>query len=178
MIISEQKIFKLRNTALEKHNFSMWIFIKLTNNTIEKKICFIVEFEALTKSLSYILFILSILKTKLWKILSSENYVHYSFRNLKNLLQDENEIIFFSWQNAYQFCRFHHQHVNDALKTVLNDSLEDTKIESVNDKEELEKIQEKELFNKRNSQKDEKSCSLENKLNNRAQDLNHHWLEN
>jgi hypothetical protein len=104
--------------------------------------------------------------------------LHHFFRNLKDLLRDENETIFFSWQNAYQFCRLHHQHVNDALKTVLNDSLEDTKTESVNDKEKLEEIQEEELLNKRNSQKDEKSCSLENKLSNRAQDLNHHWLEN
>jgi hypothetical protein len=56
----------------------------------------------------------------------------------------------------------------------LNDSLEDTKTESVSDKKELEEIQEEELLNKRNSQKDEESCSLENKLSNRAQDLNHH----
>jgi hypothetical protein len=61
-----------------------------------------------------------------------------------------------------------------VFETVLNDSLEDTKTESVSDKEELEEIQEEELLNKRNSQKDEKSCSLESKLNNRAQDLNHH----
>ncbi len=60
----------------------------------------------------------------------------------------------------------------------MNDSLEDTKTESVNDKKELEEIQEEKLLNKRNSQKDEKSCSLENKLSNRARDLNHHWLEN
>ncbi len=44
--------------------------------------------------------------------------------------------------------------------------------------EKLEEIQKKEILNKRNSQRNEESCQLENNMKMRAQNIEYNWFAN
>jgi hypothetical protein len=54
---------------------------------------------------------------------------------MKNLLHSNDEIKFQFWQKTYHYCRVHHEHFADALKIVLDDSLENTETKSIKENE-------------------------------------------
>ncbi len=105
---------------------------------------------------------------------------HFFFSiNLENLFKSNDDIIFSSWQAAYNHCRKSHQHSFDSLSVMLEDVLEKSETKSISDNEKnLENIQHEEILNKRNSQRNEVVMKLECDLKSRVQNLQHNWLAN